>query len=101
MKARQIIRFLWQLPSRLTNKYVIALLFFAIWMTFFDKHNFINQVELNSKIKKLEEEQAFYAHQIKLLKEEQDLIQNEKEKYAREKYFMHTADEEIYIVREK
>jgi cell division protein FtsB len=101
MKARHFIRLLWQIPGKLTNKYVVALLFFVTWMTFFDKHNFITQFELNAAIQKLEAERDFYAEQIGLLKEEQDLIQNERERYAREKYFMHRADEEIYIVREK
>lgn len=83
------------------NKYVITITCFLVWMVFFDDTSFLVVNELNSDIKKYENQLNFY-------KKEYDkndafykkLMNNktEKEKYARENYFMKKPNEEIFIL---
>lgn len=83
------------------NKYVITITGFLVWMVFFDDTSFLVVNELNSDIRKYENQLDFY-------KKEYDkndafykkLMNNktEKEKYARENYFMKKPNEEIFIL---
>ncbi len=91
------------LKSVVLNKYVIVLVSFGIYITFFDQHNLINRWQSNQKIKELEEEHKYYEQEIKKNKEELQRLQRDDdylEKYAREKYFMRNKGEEIYIIKE-
>ncbi len=83
------------------NKYVITIAGFLVWMIFFDDTSFLVVNELNGDIKK-------YEHQLDYYKKEYEkndafykkLMNNkdEKEKYARENYFMKKPNEEIFIL---
>jgi cell division protein FtsB len=93
IKENKFVRFF-------TNKYVIILLFFIGWMTFFDENSFLNHRELNKEIEKLEGANKYYRDQIGT---DSKIIENLKdpdslEKYAREEYKMKRADEDIYII---
>ena len=83
------------------NKYVITILGFLIWMVFFDNTSFLVINELNKEIKKSDEKLAYYKSEY----EKNDsyfkkLMNNkaEKEKFARENYFMKKPNEEIFIL---
>ena len=84
----------------ITNKYVITLLFFIVWMAFFDENSFLNHRELNMEIDKLEDANIYYKKQIET---DSKIIENLKdpdslEKYAREEYNMKKKDEDIFII---
>jgi cell division protein DivIC len=84
----------------LSNKYVIVLVLFIVWMGFFDENSFINQRELDNEIDKLENANEYYKKQID---EDQNIIDNlndpdSLEKYAREEYKMKRENEDIFII---
>lgn len=88
------------IPDNLINKFVITGFAFFIWMFFFDKNKWINQYQLSQSIYRLEKEKKNLAGLIlDARKDKTDLDQN-KEKYAREKYYMHKDNEDVFIFEE-
>ena len=83
------------------NKYFITVFAFLIWMVFFDSTSFLVINELNGEINKYEEQLTYYKQEYeKNDKFYKKLMNNkdEKEKFARENYFMKKPDEEIFIM---
>jgi cell division protein FtsB len=88
----------------LKNKYVLSLLVFLVWLTFFDQNNLIDRVKQLNRNEKLKKEKAFYNEKIKedstklhqLKTNEENL-----EEFAREQYYMKKKDEDIYIIVEE
>ena len=82
-----------------TNKYIIILSAFLIWMFFFDANVQLNK-EFKKEIKELNTTINFYNKEIKkdknTIMELQDSLQLEK--FAREKYLMKKENEDIYII---
>ncbi|MBB4805616.1 cell division protein FtsB [Chryseobacterium defluvii] len=83
------------------NKYFITICLFLVWMIFFDKTSFLVINELNDEINKYEEQLQYYKTEY----EKNDAFykklmnnKSEKEKYARENYFMKKPNEEIFIL---
>jgi cell division protein FtsB len=86
------------------NKYIITLLFLAVWVTFFDKNDLFSQYELTSKLKKLETERDYYKTETEQNKREMMELQTNKgnlEKFAREKYLMKKDNEDIFVIVKK
>ncbi len=83
-----------------SNKYVIILLTFAVWMVFFDENSLINHLEFNKEINQLNQEKEYYESEIKSDKELIEKLEDEKEleRFARETYKMKKENEEIYII---
>ena len=92
MRKNKIIKFL-------TNKYIIILTAFLVWMFFFDANVQLNK-EFKKEIKELNNTINFYKKEIKqdkkIITELQDSLQLEK--FAREKYLMKKENEDIYII---
>jgi cell division protein DivIC len=87
--------------SLLKNKYVLATLFFAVFILFFDRNDYFTQKERKEELKKLEESKKHYVQQNEQLKKEfTDLKTNAAaiEKHAREKYYMKKDNEDVYLV---
>ena len=92
-KQHTIVRFL-------SNRYVMILLLFLIWMLFFDENSYLNHRELNQELEKLNKTNTFYSTENE---KDKKLIKNLKdpdslEKFAREEYRMKRKDEDIYII---
>tara|TARA_R110001583_G_scaffold82774_1_gene219300 strand:- start:36580 stop:36900 length:321 start_codon:yes stop_codon:yes gene_type:complete len=83
-----------------TNKYIIVVSLFIVWMFFFDENSMLNHREFNKEIDKLNSEKEYYKTQIKQDKELINKLENkeELEKFAREEYNMKRENEEIYII---
>jgi len=84
----------------ISNKYLLILLFFIVWMLFFDENSYINHRELNKEIEKLENANEYYQKEIDA---DNKIINNLNdpdsiEKYAREEYLMKRKDEDIFII---
>lgn len=83
------------------NKYVITVVGFLVWMIFFDNTSFLVINELDKEINKYEKQLQYYKTEYekndrffkKLMNDKQ-----EKEKFARENYFMKKPNEEIFIL---
>ena len=86
--------------SVLKKTYVIIILFFVIWMIFFDTNSLLMHFELNQKIKKLENQKNYYEEEIRKDKASINEIESDSgiEKYAREKLFMKKENEEIFLI---
>jgi cell division protein FtsB len=87
--------------SGLFNKYFVAFLVFFVWLAFFDRHNLIVQYKLYSKVGELKREKDEYAKRLQDVEGEKAQLEAWPEQYAREKYYMHKPDEEVFIIRRK
>lgn len=93
-----------RLIELLRNKYFLAIAAFVVWMLFFDKNDMISQYEYKSQVNKLQEEKEFYTKETAAVKKdlkELDSNLNTAEKFAREKYFMKKANEEVFVIIEE
>lgn len=89
------------IQNYLFNKYFITVILFLIWMIFFDSTSFLVINDLNKEIDKYEQQFAYYKSEYeKNDKFYKKLMNNkqEKEKFARENYFMKKPNEEIFIL---
>lgn len=85
----------------LFNKYFITVLAFLVWMIFFDSTSFLVINELNNEINKYENQLQYYQEEYKKNDQFYKKLMNnkdEKEKFARENYFMKKPNEEIFIL---
>jgi cell division protein DivIC len=84
----------------ITNKYVIILSIFIIWMVFFDENSLLNHMEFNKEIDKLESEKEYYKSEIYKDSSLIHKLENKKEleKFAREQYNMKKENEDIYLI---
>ncbi|MCF6307856.1 MAG: septum formation initiator family protein [Flavobacteriaceae bacterium] len=84
----------------ISNKYLLIVLIFIVWMLVFDTNSYLIHQELNSSIKKLENQKNTYQDEIKKDKVfiERMKDSNELEKFAREKYYLKKENEDIYII---
>ncbi|CAI8285178.1 MAG: Uncharacterised protein [Flavobacteriaceae bacterium] len=89
-----------KIPSYLKNTYVIIVLFFVIWMVFFDSNSTLVHLELNEQINDLKKETEYFKNEIKKDNKELSKIQSDSglEKYAREELFMKRDNEDIFII---
>lgn len=89
------------LLPHLKNKYVIAIIAFVVWIMFFDRNNFINQVRLVNTLHNLNDQKEFYQHEIRKDSAELQRLKTDTtslEKFAREKYLMKKENEDIYLI---
>lgn len=92
-----------EFPWYIKNVYFAILLFFLVWMLFFDANNLLYQYKLSSKLNSLENQMEYYNTEITDVEELKDeLFSNDakKEKFAREKYYMKKDNEDVFIIVE-
>lgn len=83
------------------NKYFLTILAFVIWLAFFDSNNLVLRMKLKQQLKELREEKQFYLDEIRkdsLLIREILTDSAELERFAREKYLMKKAGEDLFLV---
>ena len=92
-RQNKVVRFL-------SNRYILILLLFLVWMLFFDENSYLNHRELNRERSKIKNTIEFYddgsENDKKLIKNLQD--PDSLEKFAREEYKMKRKDEDIFII---
>jgi len=87
----------------LRNKFLLATIFFVLWILFFDHNNFFQNRQYRSELKTLTDNKKYYKEQIEKTKREIELIKTSPlwiEKIAREKYLMKREGEDIFVVKE-
>jgi cell division protein DivIC len=92
-----------QIIPIITNKYLLAIVFFAVWMCFFDQRDIFNTLEQKQKLKALEAKKHYYESEIDKAKKDLDNLQNSPaalEKFARERYLMKKDGEDIFIIED-
>ncbi|HEX8021577.1 FtsB family cell division protein [Mucilaginibacter sp.] len=83
------------------NKFFLVTMAFVVWMIFFDRNDLFSQYQYHQQVKKLRLERDFYKAQTdQVTKELKELTTNpqQMEKFAREKYLMKKANEDVYVV---
>ena len=83
------------------NRYFLVSLGFLIHVIFFDHSRLISQWQLENDIQKLEEDKAQYEQQIEAIRQEGEEIGKDRERYAREHYFMKKPNEDVYILEDQ
>ena len=85
------------------NKYLIVLVVFGVFVTFFDEHSLIHRWQSHQRISRMQDELKFYQEEIKSTKQKKTELQSSDanlEKFAREHYFMKRKSEDIFIIKE-
>ena len=88
------------IPAPLKNKYFLITTLFVGWMIFFDKHDILTNWKLQQTLNKIEEDKNYYDKKTKEAHQDRVDIQNNKEKFAREKYYFQKSDEDVFIMVE-
>lgn len=87
-----------RLPAPLRNRYVLVLLVFVAYMVFFDRHDPLTQFQLQRMVRQLEADRVYYLEKIAEEEREMADMQANQERFARERYFMQRANEDVFII---
>lgn len=87
-----------KVPPPFRNRYVIAATLFLAWMVFADSANLLTQFRLVRAVNNLKNDKAYYQDQIQVAEEEKKTLEEDKETFAREQYFMQKEDEDVFIL---
>jgi len=90
-----------RLPKFLKNRYILVVLFFLLYITFFDAHDLISQIGIRWKIHNIEEQMDFLNKDTQQAKDQIIELTTDSaslEKFAREEYRMKRENEEIFVI---
>ena len=59
-----------KLLQLLTNRYIIILLLFTVWISFFDRNNVLRTLKIRNEIIKLSLDKEYYRKEIEKLKKD-------------------------------
>lgn len=79
------------------------LLFFVIYMSFFDEYNWLRIHRDKEKLESLQEEREYLLQKIEEDRTQLHTLQTDSEaleKYAREQYLLKKDNEEVFIIQE-
>ncbi len=77
------------------------LLFFLVWMLFFDEYNWLRIRNDSQKLENLKEERLYLKEKIEKDRQQLHTLQNDTEaleRFAREEYMLKKEDEEVFII---
>lgn len=87
----------------LLNKYIITCMVFAVVLTFCGDYSLIGRVKRARQIDSMQEEVETYKKQTEQLKKDIEEVSSSPdnlERYAREHYYMHADNEDVFIIEE-
>jgi len=90
-----------KLKKIFSNKFLLAILVFSIWVGFFDPKDIGVIYSKEEKLKNLQQSESILTKNIKDTKDELVQLKSNAgtiEKYAREKYYMKKDNEDVFIV---
>lgn len=90
-----------QIPAPLRSRYTLVLIVFTIWMLFFDNNDIFNQIRIYNYKTELNENNQYYEQKIEEVRLTQESIDEDVEKFAREKYFMKQPNEDVFVIVEE
>jgi len=84
------------------GKYVVTILLFLTVFLFIGDQSLVRFVRRHREIRQMEEQRDMYRKATDEAQREILLLHNKDslERYAREHYYMHNADEEIFLIEE-
>jgi cell division protein FtsB len=83
------------------NKFVLTGFGFLVWMSFFDRNDFITTWSYRSKLRELEAQRDYYRDAIRNNKASLQLLETDPEnleRYAREEHLMKRDNEDVYVI---
>ncbi len=87
--------------SPLKSWYFLILIAFVTWMVFFDGNDVGTQMRLKNKLISLDEEKIQLHEKIEQTNKALTALREDKEKFAREKYYMKKDGEDVFIIDKK
>lgn len=84
------------------GKYIITILIFGVIYIFVGDQSVVRFIQRGEEIKHLEEQRDMYLEEIEKVRREMNSLSHPDslERFAREQYYMHNANEDIYLVDE-
>ena len=85
-------------------KYPVAIVISAVWISFIDETSLLYKSKIKKEIKALSEKKDFYEEEIKnneIYYKNLESNPEAKERLAREEYYMHKENEEVFIIRDE
>jgi cell division protein DivIC len=85
-------------------KYPVSIVIFGVWITFIDETGLVYKSKIKKEIKALSDKELFYEEQIKkneIYFKNLETNPEAKERLAREQYFMHKDNEDVFIIRDE
>ena len=82
------------------NKYMLVIVFFLVWMMFFDNNNWFYLNKLTDEAHLKQNEKAWYSSNIKASERKlNELTSDVKalEKFGREQYYMKRSNEDVFV----
>ena len=88
----------------LRSKVVLTILFFGVWIVFFDQNNLWDRYSDMGSLNQLEREREYY--KIKIEEDQLRILEltsdkDDLEKFARERYMMKKDNEDIFVIIEE
>lgn len=86
------------------SKFWFTLAIFAVWLTLFDTNNLLKRFTDIKRLEQLENDKRYLQEKIETDKQRlQELKTNNDnlEKFAREQYYMHKPNEDVYVIVEE
>jgi cell division protein FtsB len=99
--ARVDLTMLKRIPPFLRNRYAAVLAIFVLYISFFDAHDLISQIEIKLELKEIYQEISFLNEDSEAAKRQIHELTSDKaklEKFAREQYRMKRENEEIFVL---
>ncbi len=87
----------------ITNKYLLSIAFFLVWMLFFDQKDIFSNLDKRNELSTLKEKKAYYLQEISKAKQELTDFQSNPaaiEQFARERYMLKKNGEDVFIVED-
>jgi hypothetical protein len=90
---------LWQrVPAYLRNRYFVTLVLFTLLMVFVDRHDVGTQFRLHTTVNRLEADLERYDRLAAEAEAEKLDMEQNRERFARENYYMQQDDEDVFII---
>lgn len=84
----------------LKNKYFLATVIFAVWVLFFAQYDLITQRRQRAELREMKQKIRYLEVEVERLHHEKTALKTDTavmERYAREKYYMSTPQEEVFV----
>ena len=89
------------IPAYVRNRYFLSLVAFLVLMVFIDRHDLGTQLRLHSTVNRLEDDLVRYNELTAAAEAEKLDMEQNRERFARENYYMQQDDEDVFIIVDK